>query len=339
MKTKLLFFLLLAYYSLHAGDFRGGDIRIQQHTALSVQVYINVNLIIHSEIENITVCWGDGSCDILGNPQVLENPGIDTKTLYFFWTHQYNQFGYYEVTVEECCWANDIFNMNLMNEIPFKLEAHFELINPQVDTFNIMPYSQSLPLTEGMFNQLLVYNSLVNILAGDECTFEICEVDVPNYFTIDEIFNQPNNFFFDDLTGGFTWFSPPSSGYFIVKVCLTTTRGGQIISETSRDILIAIQDPVSVENTDKNDALNIKCIPNPAYDFVQLTYQLNQMSVVKISLFDPLGRIVKLENQGIQPEGNHTYSIDIQHLTTGTYFVKIQTERKTEVVSFLKNRL
>ena len=47
MKFKLLFCFLIYNFSLSASDFRGGDIHVQQYTASSVQVNININLIHH----------------------------------------------------------------------------------------------------------------------------------------------------------------------------------------------------------------------------------------------------------------------------------------------------
>lgn len=335
MKFQLLFLFLFFNLALQAGDIRGGDIHIQQYTAYSVQANIHINLIVHSGINQITICWGDGSCDVLGNPQVVQNAAIDTKTLHFFWTHQYDEHGFYEITVEECCWANDIFNMNLVAEQAFVLETSFKLLDPQIEPYNVMPLSTALPVSTGNLNEFLVYDSFVNIPNGDQSTFEICEVDVDNYFLLEEIFTQPDNFIFDPLTGGFTWFDPPAPGYFIVKVCITTTRNGLLISESSRDILIAIHNTVGVENPVSSKDFVLKCYPNPVQDFIHFEYHLKEKSTVEIDLIDALGKKIKtLHAQG--DEGKNLEILDIRDLSEGCYFIKMKAGDQVGFFPFLK---
>jgi len=336
MKFKLLFCFLILSFSLSAGDFRGGDIHVEQYTASSVQVNININLLIHSEIDEITICWGDGSCEVLGNPQILEYPAIDSKTLLFFWIHQYSQFGFYDITVEECCWANDIFNMTLIGDQDFLLETSFKLINPQNGAFNVMPYSQTLPVNIGNVGQYLAYNSLVNIPANDESTFEICEVDVVNYYTLDEIFMQPNNFYLDPQTGGFTWFNPPAQGFFIIKICISTTRQGELISETSRDIFVAIDQALGLEAF-KNDDFDLKYYPNPVNDFLHFEYSLNENSTVEITLFDVLGKQIKTLLSSERNEGKNEEIFKIEDLPQSAYFLKIIIEDQFGTIPIVKN--
>lgn len=335
MKFQFLLLFLFFNLVLQAGDIRGGDIHIQQYTAYSVQANININLIIHSEIGQITICWGDGSCDVLGNPQVFQNAAIDTKTLHFFWTHQYNQHGFYEITVEECCWANDIFNMNLFGEQAFVLETSFKLLDPQIESYNVMPLSTALPLSIGNLNEFLAYNSFVIVPDGDQSTFEICAVDVDNYYLLEEIFTQPDNFIFDPLSGGFIWFDPPAPGYFIVKVCITTMRNGQLISETSRDIMIAIYNTVGVENPVSSEDFVLKCYPNPAQDVIHFEYHLKEKSAVEIDFFDAAGKKIKtLLSQGV--EGKNLEMLDIRDLPEGCYFFNIKAREQIGFFPFLK---
>ncbi len=336
MKFKILFFFLILNFSLQAGDFRGGDIHIEQYTAYSVQANINVNLVIHSEVDQIIICWGDGSCDILSSPQILENPSFDTKTLHFYWIHEYNQHGFYDITIEECCWSDDIFNMNLISEQDLVLEASFKLLDPSVEPYNVMPYTATLPISSGNQNTYLVYNSFVNIPENDESTFELCSVDVINYFMLDEIFAQPNTFYLDPLTGGFSWFSPPAPGFFIVKVCITTTRSGQLISETSRDILIAIDNTIGIEDLSHATNFNIKCFPNPAQDFVHFNYHLKEKSIVEIDLFDTSGKKIKTLFSGEKMSGDNEELFDLQDLHQGSYLFRIISADKFGAVPFFK---
>ncbi len=331
--TTILFLLFTA--TLHAGYFRGGDIHLRQHAPYSVQVNININLLAHAEIDEITICWGDGNCETLNATQTFHFPSIDTKTLHFFWIHQYNQHGFYNITVEACCWANDIFNMTLQGEQPIVLEAFFKLVNPQTEAFNVMPLPLALPVVAGNLHELLDYYTAVSIPEGDVANFEICAVDVPNYILLEDIFPQSNNFIFDPATGSFLWLDPPALGYFIIKVCITVTRQGELISESSRDILVGIDDVISAEQPTDPEAFSPKCFPNPARDALNLEYFLTENTALEIALFDVSGKKVKaFRAEG--REGKNLEMLDVSDLQNGFYSCKISSPNQSSALPFIK---
>ena len=333
LATTILF--LLFTVTLQAGYFRGGDIHIQQHAPYSVQANIHINLLIHAEIDEITICWGDGSCEVLSATQTYNFPAIDTKTLHFFWIHQYSQHGFYEITVEACCWADDIFNMNLQGDQPIKLEAYFKLADPQTEAFNVMPLSLALPVVAGQLDAFLDYSSFVSIPDGDVASFEICAVDVQYYYLLDQIFPEPNNFIFDAVTGGFLWLDPPAPGYFIVKVCITTTRQGELMSETSRDILVGIDNVNSAEQLTGFDEFSPVCYPNPAQDALNLQYFLTENTVLEIALFDVSGKTAKtFRVEG--HEGKNLETLDVSDLQNGFYSCKITSPDQSSALPFIK---
>ena len=81
--------------------------------------------------------------------------------------------------------------------------------------------------------------------------------------------------------------------------------------------VISVNDIVAVEN-------QIKVFPNPASDYVTIQYNLKSNSLVKIELFDMLGRSVKMMlpevQQGIE---THKQSWQTNDLKSGLYFIKM----------------
>ncbi len=70
--------------------------------------------------------------------------------------------------------------------------------------------------------------------------------------------------------------------------------------------------------------------PNPAKDFLQLE-NTNQLIVKSINFYDVLGQIVIAI-----PNAENVSTIDVSDLKTGTYFIKVNTDKGTTNAKFLK---
>ena len=70
--------------------------------------------------------------------------------------------------------------------------------------------------------------------------------------------------------------------------------------------------------------LGLSIYPNPADDQTQISFNLNQTSMVKIGVYDLTGRrILDLMNQPL-PGGGHTFNISKKDLSgSGAYILKI----------------
>ncbi|MCK4396993.1 T9SS type A sorting domain-containing protein [candidate division WOR-3 bacterium] len=69
--------------------------------------------------------------------------------------------------------------------------------------------------------------------------------------------------------------------------------------------------------------------PNLTRSHVNLTIALSTEGMVKISMFDVTGRMVKNLMNETQPAGTYTLTIDNQNLAAGTYFVRVETSDGT----------
>lgn len=78
---------------------------------------------------------------------------------------------------------------------------------------------------------------------------------------------------------------------------------------------------------------NIKVFPNPATNYVSINFTITQSSNVKIELFDVIGKSVKtiidVENQ---QANSYQTTAPIENLSAGVYFLKIQLNKKEQVV-------
>ncbi len=90
---------------------------------------------------------------------------------------------------------------------------------------------------------------------------------------------------------------------------------------------VSVHDLSAIEN-------QIKVFPNPASGSVNIQYSLVTNSNVTIELYDLFGKVIKT----IQPQteqsirSNHYYSVDINDLASGMYFVKLKINNAESVI-------
>jgi len=93
----------------------------------------------------------------------------------------------------------------------------------------------------------------------------------------------------------------------------------------------------SVNNISVN-AIVISAYPNPTNDVLNINYALNNRVTVEISLFDIKGSKVNGYKVGSQNPGIYTYSFDVNTLSKGIYFYKINIDCYTvNTRKFVKN--
>ncbi len=87
----------------------------------------------------------------------------------------------------------------------------------------------------------------------------------------------------------------------------------------------AAKSPTSVEDGN-NWNLDLNIYPNPAQNISSIIYQLPTNEVVSIKVFNMTGSLVNTIAQGLsQNQGYYEFSINVNELANGTYFVQIQT--------------
>ncbi|MGI8891867.1 MAG: choice-of-anchor J domain-containing protein [Bacteroidia bacterium] len=101
---------------------------------------------------------------------------------------------------------------------------------------------------------------------------------------------------------------------------------------TTDDNLISIDD-IMVTGTlntgiSENSSLaSLGVYPNPAIDNVQVTYELRATTPIVSTLYDVTGKKVKEIARSLQMAGKHHFILNVQNLSSGTYFIELKTPK------------
>jgi hypothetical protein len=81
--------------------------------------------------------------------------------------------------------------------------------------------------------------------------------------------------------------------------------------------------------------LKLKLYPNPAKDSFTLDYTLSEDGRVVIEVFTLTGKRINVIEPGHQQSGNHHYKMSTQHLSAGTYLIRVQQNNRFVVEKIL----
>lgn len=70
---------------------------------------------------------------------------------------------------------------------------------------------------------------------------------------------------------------------------------------------------------------SIAAYPNPVANEVTLSYTLAKSALVRIDVFDPLGRSVYASGEGFKQQGNHSLTLSAGDWTAGAYYIRLST--------------
>ena len=76
--------------------------------------------------------------------------------------------------------------------------------------------------------------------------------------------------------------------------------------------------------------MGLSLMPNPASDYTTLTFDLEKESQVNVLITNQLGQIVKSDYLGIQAKGFFQTDLNLNGLTSGNYFISVQTDSTIE---------
>ena len=116
----------------------------------------------------------------------------------------------------------------------------------------------------------------------------------------------------------------------IMKVTNTAYKPGGIIeggSDEPADNSEPNDDNIASDVNDNEFANNILIFPNPASDFITIQFQTSEVletsEVSKVQIFSTLGIDVSPAGGGVNGVDGGGFRIDISHLPSGVYFIKI----------------
>ncbi len=93
----------------------------------------------------------------------------------------------------------------------------------------------------------------------------------------------------------------------------------------------------SIENrsgTQSANALQIKVFPQPALEYLDITYTLARPAEIEVSVYSAAGRLIERQLLGYMPAGKHSARWNCGSAAGGLYFIRIGSDdQKHEVVS------
>ena len=87
---------------------------------------------------------------------------------------------------------------------------------------------------------------------------------------------------------------------------------------------------------DNPNLLKANAYPNPATDFINLQFTLDQPTIIKLLLVDGQGRNTQRFEYDYPGSGIYTESIDIKSLASGSWFMKVVSPQGTSLIGFNK---
>ena len=80
---------------------------------------------------------------------------------------------------------------------------------------------------------------------------------------------------------------------------------------------------VGLNNTQRSTTENLTIFPNPASDYVNMKFNINQTSDLNVSIYNLEGRLVKSESLKGLRAGDHVYHVNTEEMITGTYMIML----------------
>lgn len=82
----------------------------------------------------------------------------------------------------------------------------------------------------------------------------------------------------------------------------------------------------------------IQIFPNPANDFVNLKYELNNTAHIQIEMYSILGeKVMMIEPSSIKEKNKYNHSIDLKALSSGIYFIKFKINDSEAIIKLIRS--
>ena len=103
--------------------------------------------------------------------------------------------------------------------------------------------------------------------------------------------------------------------------------------EGDENIYLGIDQTTNLNETPES---TLEIFPNPATDHIEIQYSLNKNSHIKGELFDSKGRVLDIILDQNFNSGLNNIKLDVANLTSGTYFIRLQSKNEMMSGSFVK---
>lgn len=267
MITRITFFfvflLCCSTFSLQATHNRSGEIEYRQvgpkELEASVITYTKASSL-PADRDSLTICWGDGLCEriVRSNGPDLNGDGVpdgeiiapNVKMNVYTYTHQYENPGYYVLSVTDPNRNGGIVNINFPNSDQVKFHIESGVFLSQDDPMNNhSPVLLEPPLGFGIVGQPFVHVPNAFDIDDDSVAYALAVplqergLEVPNYVWPNLVGAGPGNqLAIDPETGMMVWDAPQMPGEYNIAIVIRSYRNGEVVDIVLRDMQIIIED-------------------------------------------------------------------------------------------------
>jgi D-alanyl-D-alanine carboxypeptidase len=127
-----------------------------------------------------------------------------------------------------------------------------------------------------------------------------------------------------DITGftEMTFYGTTDSIGLIISINRNSAPRGPIAVDLMSFITQALL--ASIDNFN-NDGFDLSVFPNPAKENISLKFNSTEKRNIEIRIVNQFGKVVR-DNLKYSATGNETYSIDVSDLSSGVYYVQLNTD-------------
>ncbi len=321
----LLFITLLASVALaqpKMNTFRGGLTNISTYNGVIAPIGSLVDIYDQDGVlcarDTIAVSPGAGK---YGNVSVL---GDDTKT------------------IED---EGPLLSETLIFELNGRPATTTGPDDPIYDGF-ALPFKEVNMIAEGNVDGSFTAPSGQTAVAGDVVNYSVMVENVGNGIDFYTITATSSNGWIVEFFVGFHYAGPgetiavdfdllvpPSALATTDQIEFTVTSGIDATVTVSGNVLTTVSEATDIGddgNSSLPDGFNLyQNYPNPFNPSTTISYDLPTRSVVNLSVYDILGRIVNEFDLGTKTAGNHSFTFDAKALSSGVYFYKIETDNSS----------
>ena len=366
MKTFLsLLLTLLSIQVAQATHLAGGYIQ-SKPVAGSGQTY-DVTLVVYmqtspaaNQADSYSICFGDGTSSVAyRQSRVFSSDKTLTINTYQI-THTYAGPGIYTLSVSVSNRTNvqnitnansqlfvlaTTISTNIINQTPtpgFPLTGLYVGVNQKA--------TMSLKATDADGDSL-VYGLAKPLTGNDACSLQaVPAYQYPNDFT------KRGTFKLNNRTGDLVWDAPTQPGYYSIALTIGEYRNGNLISQTTQEILLIVDDkpgtPATIPpyepaiegafggivtaTTPYTDSdVVLTTFPSPVDDRLQVVIQSSSPATAVVQLIDVNGRkLQELSFRGAARQ--HEWVINMSSLTSGFYVLRADVGGRALVRKIMK---
>ncbi len=207
---------------------------------------------INADRDSLTICWGDGTCDIVSRSNGNGEPGDNNvKFNTYVYEHTYDGPGHYVVSMTDPNRNGGVINVNppASDNVQFHIQTSFTLFSGQSQGCNTTPFLLNPPIDYACVGQPFVHNPGAWDIDGDSLSYELIvpmqdvNTPVPNFTWPPNVpGNEGSSFTLNAETGMMEWFFPQTLGEYNVAMIIISWRNGIPIDTTVRDMQIVVLD-------------------------------------------------------------------------------------------------